>query len=363
MPTAKLHSSLIDEADVVGRRPKVVSMRFLLGVACLVVISAGIKAASDILTLILLGFLLAYSALPFVKWIMQTFRLPKTVALAIAVGLLSMLAVVLLVVLFENVTSVKERIPIYEEHARNLYQQVAAFLNTHSIDITSLSATRESTSNQILKLANLILPEISSLFSNGLVVVLLGAFILLIIAERTESTNVRSILTQVQNDVARYVGALATTGVLTALANFVLLLALGVDFPLVWAVLYFFLNFIPSIGFLLALVPPGFLALLMLGWKKALLVVGGLVLIQLVANSAIKPMFLRRERVEVSSVEKMLSLLWWGFLLGPIGGILAIPLTLAIKRFIPDFSIEGSSAGARSARPVTRPQAAVGSEI
>jgi len=348
MPAARVHSSLIDEADVVGR-PMVVSMRFLLGVACLVIISAGIKAASDILTLVLLGFLLAYSALPFVKWIMRKFQLRKTVALAIAVGLLGVLAVVLLVVLFENVASVKERIPIYEEHAHNLYQHVAAFLNAHGVDITSLSATRESTSKQILKFANLILPEIGSLFSNGLVVVLLGAFILLIIAEKTASTNVRSILTKVQNDIAHYVGALATTGVLTALANFVLLFVLGVDFPLVWAVLYFFFNFIPSIGFLLALVPPSFLALLMLGWKKALLVVGGLVLTQVIANSAIKPMFLRKQRVELSAVEKMLSLLWWGFLLGPIGGILAIPLTLALRWFIPDFSIEDSSAAAPSA--------------
>ena len=347
MATAKLHSSLIEEADVAGR-PTVVSMRFLLGITCLVIISAGIKAASDILTLILLGFLLAYSALPFVKWIMRKFRLRKTVALGIAVGLLGMLAVVLFVVLFENVASVKGRIPIYEEHARDLYQHVAAFLNAHSIDITSLSATKESTSNQILKLADLILPEVSSLFSNGLVVVLLGAFILLIIAEDTERTSVRSILTQVQNDVARYVGALATTGVLTALANFVLLFILGVDYPLVWAVLYFFFNFIPSIGFILALAPPTLLTLLMLGWRKALLVVGGLVLTQLLANYAIKPMFLRKQRVEVSSVEKMLSLLWWGFLLGPVGGILAIPLTLALKRFIPDFSIEGSSAPAPS---------------
>ena len=320
------------------------SMHFLLGAACIVIISWGVKAASDILSLVLLGFLLAYSALPFVKWIMHKFRLRKTVALAIAVSLFNILAVVLLLVLFENIASAKERIPLYEERARDLYQQVAAFLNAHSIDITSLSATKEWTSKHVLKFADLILPEVSSLFSNGLVVIVLGAFILLIIAEERERTNVQSILTQVQNDVARYVGALATTGVLAALANFVLLFVLGVDFPLVWAVLYFFLNFIPSIGFLLALVPPSFLTLLILGWKKALLVVGGLVLTQLIANSAIKPMFLRKHGVEVSTVEKTLSLLWWGFLLGPVGGILAIPLTLALKRFIPDFSIEARSA-------------------
>jgi AI-2 transport protein TqsA len=320
-------------------RPTSGSMRLLLGGACIVIISWGIKAASSVLSLILLGFLLAYSALPFVKWMIHRFHQRKIVALTLAVGLMGTLAVVLVVLLYANVASAKEKLPIYEEHARDLYQHVAVFLHAHSIDITSLSATKLFTSSEIVRFAHLILPEVSSLFSDGLLVVLLGAFLLSLIGEDTESAKARPILTQVQNDVANYVAVYAATGVLTALANLVLLVAFGVDFPLVWCVLYFFLNFIPSIGFLLALVPPGCLALLMLGWKKALLVVGGLVLTQLLSKFLITPMFLRKKDVKVSSMEKTISLLWWVFLLGPVGGILAIPLTLTIKRFVPEFFI------------------------
>jgi AI-2 transport protein TqsA len=314
-------------------------MRLLLGGACIVIISWGIKAASDVLSLILLGFLLAYSALPFVKWMMHQFHLRKTVALALAVGLMGTLQVVLVVLLYKNAVSVKQKLPVYEEHARDLYQHVAVFMHAHGFDIASLSTTKVSTSSEIVKFAQMILPEASRLFSDGLLVVLLGGFLLSMIGEDTESAKARPILTQVQNDVAHYVAVYAGTGGLTALANLVLLAAFGVDFPLVWCVLYFFLNFIPSIGFVLALVPPGCLALLTLGWKKALLVVGGLVLTQLVSKYAITPMLLRKKDVEVSSMEKTISLLWWGFLLGPVGGILAIPLTLAMKRFIPDFFV------------------------
>jgi predicted PurR-regulated permease PerM len=60
------------------------------------------------------------------------------------------------------------------------------------------------------------------------------------------------------------------------LANLLLLWVLGVDFPLLWCFLYFFLQFIPSIGFLIAMVPPALVALLMLDWKIALLVVSRL---------------------------------------------------------------------------------------
>jgi len=338
MSAAGVHAPQRDDADLTKGQTWGV-MRFLFGAACIVIISAGIKAASDILSLILLGFLLAYSAFPLLKWLMHQFHLRKTAALALAVGLMGTLAVVLLVLLYENLASAEQKLPIYEEHARDLYQHVAVFLHAHSIDLASSPATNLSTSNEIVKLANLILPEVSSLLSNGLAVVLLGGILLSMIAQDTERAGARSILIKVQGDVANYIGASAATGALTAMANLVLLTALGVDFPLVWCVLYFFLNFIPSIGFLLTLVPPSCLALLMMGWKKALLVVGGLVLTQLVSKYAIAPLFLRKKGVKVSPMETTISLLWWVFLLGPVGGILAIPLTLAMKRFFPDFFV------------------------
>ena len=338
MPGAGVHSTHSNNTDLAGIRASD-SMRYLLGAACFVIISWGIKAASDILSLILLGFLLAYSALPFVKWMMHKFHLRKTAALAFAVGLMGTLAVILAVLLYGNVAGVEEKLPIYEESARDLYQHVAGFLHAHGIDITSLSATKLATSSDMVRFAQLIVLEVSRLFSDGLVVVLLGGILLSLIAEDTERASAQPILTRVQNDVAHYVSVYATTGVLTALANLVLLAVLGVDFPLVCCVLYFFLNLIPSIGFLLSLVPPGCLALLMLGWRKALLVVGGLVLTQLVSKYAITPMFQKKRGVKVSSMEKTISLLWWVFLLGPVGGILAIPLTLAVKRFLPDFFV------------------------
>jgi len=164
----------------------------------------------------------------------------------------------------------------------------------------SLSATKLSP-NEIVRFAQVILPEASSLSSDGLVVVLLGGLFLLMIAEDTERVNAGSIMTQIHSDVGHYTSIFAHTGVLTALANLVLLEVLGVDFARVWCVLYYFLNFIPGIGFILALVPPSCVALLMLGWRKALLVAGGLVLTQLVSSYAITPMLLRKKGVKVSS--------------------------------------------------------------
>ena len=120
---------------------------------------------------------------------------------------------------------------------------------------------------------------------------------------------------------------------LDALANLVLLVALGVDFALVWCVLYFFLHFIPNIGFLIALVPPTLMALLMMGWKRALLVLGGLILTQILGDYLVTPLLMKKG-LHISFLDMTLSLMVWSFLLGPAGAVLAIPLTLALRKFL-----------------------------
>ena len=348
MPAAGVQSSQGDEAKVTDRSLSG-PIPFLLGTACFVIIAWGIRAASDLLSLVLIGALLAYSALPFLKWMMHKFHLRKTTALSFAVGLMGSLCAVLMVLLYENVARVMEKLPTYQEHWHALYQQISAFLLSRGFDIASLSATHSSNSSEIVHFAQMILPGAGRIFMDGLLIVVLGAIFLERIVEDTHSANPESIVAQIRTDVAQYIAIAATTGVITALANLTLLIAIGVDFPLVWCVLYFFVQFIPNIGFILALVPPTCLTLLMLGWKKALLVGVGLLLTQLISDYVLTPLFLKKS-VKFSFTEMVLSLLGWGFLLGPAGGILAIPLTLSLKRLIPELFKRKGSLAARSGR-------------
>jgi predicted PurR-regulated permease PerM len=127
---------------------------------------------------------------------------------------------------------------------------------------------------------------------------------------------------------------------ITAKANFlsasgdtILLLIIGVDFAFLWGVLSFFLGFIPSIGFLLSLIPPMILAFLEFGWQAALAVLLGYWIINGIADNVIKPKFVG-VGLNLSPMVVFLALVIWGWPLGLMGALLSIPLTMIVYRSI-----------------------------
>jgi predicted PurR-regulated permease PerM len=98
-------------------------------------------------------------------------------------------------------------------------------------------------------------------------------------------------------------------------------------------VLTFLLSFIPTIGIFLAMIPPFLLALLEFGLVKALLVVAGFLLIDAVVENVAKPKFLG-ESLDMAPVVIILSLIFWAAVLGPVGALLAVPLTMAVKQLV-----------------------------
>jgi AI-2 transport protein TqsA len=311
------------------------TLRFLLGAACTVIILWGIRAASDILGPLLLGLLLAYAVVPFLKWLMQRFKFTKSTAIAVtAVAVLAFVLFLLVPLEFATVR-IAEKLPTYEQRLTGLWEQVTTYANAHGFVAPILSVQNVLTPERLRTITRVFIPEAGMLISNGLLISLLG---FLFVMEMTESIGVkRSALAETLayygSDAASYVAVTAKTGAINALLNLVLLLALGVDTPALWCFVYFFLNFIPTLGFMVALVPPTFVTLLMFGWHRALLVAGGLILTNVIVDNVVKPIFMKHA-IDVSFLEVTLSLVVWTFLLGLTGAIIAIPLTLGLRKFI-----------------------------
>jgi len=130
--------------------------------------------------------------------------------------------------------------------------------------------------------------------------------------------------------VNQYMGVKAIFSLATGTLVWLLLALIGVDFAPTWGLLAFLLNFIPNIGSIIAAVPAILLALIQLGWPSALLTMLGYLVVNITIGNFLEPRFMGR-RLGLSTLVVFLSLLFWGWVLGPIGMVLSVPLTMIVK--------------------------------
>ncbi|HTT21106.1 MAG TPA: AI-2E family transporter [Candidatus Sulfotelmatobacter sp.] len=314
-------------------RPSILPL--LQGAACAVIILLGLKVASPIIAPLLLALLLAYAVTPFPNWLMGRFKLSKNAAIALTAVAAGALTLYLVLAVDLATVRVAAKLPVYEQRLASLYEQVASFMSANGIVAPSLSVKSVLTPERLHQIARVALPEAGAVVSNGLLISLLG---FLFVIEMTENIGVKrrplaETLLYYGSDARSYVTVTAKTAGINALINLAFLLVMRVDTPVVWCFLYFLLDFTPTLGFLIALVPPTFVTLLMFGWKRALLVACGLILTNVIVDNMVTPIFMKHA-VDVSFLEITLSLVFWAFLMGLPGAILAIPLTLALRKFL-----------------------------
>lgn len=161
--------------------------------------------------------------------------------------------------------------------------------------------------------------------------------------------------------VRRYYIVNASFGAVVAILDGLALWALGIPAPVVWAILAFVTNFIPNIGFVIGLVPPALLALVVGGWPMILVVIGIYIVVNVVLQVFIQPKFVA-DAVNLSLTLSFFSVVFWTFVIGPLGAILSIPLTLLVRALVVepdpnarwlrwlsgDRSVEPSAAGPRA---------------
>jgi predicted PurR-regulated permease PerM len=132
------------------------------------------------------------------------------------------------------------------------------------------------------------------------------------------------------HNVQRYMAIKTWVSLATGVIIAVWLTILGVDYPLLWGMLAFLLNYVPSIGSIIAAVPAVLLALIQLGTGSALLTGLGYVVVNVVIGSVIEPKIMGRG-LGLSTLVVFLSLVFWGWVFGPVGMLLSVPLTMAVK--------------------------------
>jgi AI-2 transport protein TqsA len=134
-------------------------------------------------------------------------------------------------------------------------------------------------------------------------------------------------------DMRAFVQATAIIGIINGIAAGVFLYLLGIDFPVMWGLFAFLMTFIPTLGFFIAVIPPVLMGLLSGGWHTALLIFIGYLVIWAITGTLRSGRFVGR-RLNLAPVVILLSIILWGWVLGLMGGLLAVPMTLLVRRML-----------------------------
>lgn len=321
-------------------------LRILLGGACTIIIVAGMKAIAPLLTTVLLAWLLAYSLVPLPHWLMRK-RLPVGLAVLITLLLVVIGGLAIASVLGFSIAGLIQKLPTYQAGLTNIRDEVINFLAAQGIDLAKIRSLEFFSPARLVQFSRSVLAGIGQTLGNVLLLIFLVAVLLFEFAGaqkkkadgKVSQPTLMLRFQEASQDVNRYVAIVGGAGLLQAIANVILLAVLGVDFAVTWGVLFFFLNFIPAFGFILALIPPAIVAFLESGWKIALAVVVGYVVINFVGDNIIKPKFMKKS-LDISILLIILSLIFWSWVLGSVGAVLAVPITLAVKNLLQQIASE-----------------------
>ena len=312
--------------------------RLLIGTAAFVIIAAGIREAAEVLNSILLAMLLTVTVVPAFDALRRR-GVAKGLAVALTSLLLAGVLVVLLGVLGLSGTRLIQVLPDYQDRAQALQRGLADLLVSRGIHPERVFSLDLVDPNRLLGLAAGFLSGLGQVLSQALLLILIVAFFLAERGIRDHTFQPGGTVARVARDVRQYLVITALTGLGFAIVVYFLMLAVGTDLPLVWAVLAFIMNYVPNVGILLAVIPPVILTLLELGWQRALIVLAGFLVLNFVVDNLIKPRFMQ-SGLDVPPLVGLLSLVIWAYLLGPIGAILALPLTIAVRRVLQDADVE-----------------------
>jgi predicted PurR-regulated permease PerM len=312
-------------------------IRFLIIAAALVIIIGGVYQAQSVLVSFLVAVFLAMLGTPPVRWLERK-RIPSVAAVLIVVT--GMIAILLVVggLVGTSLNNFMDDLPSYQQRIREQVSVLKEMLVTKGIHVTDKMLLEYINPGAVIRLAVGMLGELGPALSNILLILLTVVFILLEAA--SFPVKLRAVLgdpqqafpqfTRFVDDIQRYMiiktGISLTAGILIG----IWLSILGVDSPVLWGFLAFLLHYVPNIGSIIAAIPVVILTLVQLGIGRAVLTAAVYLVVGFILGNVVEPRLMGR-RLGLSTLVVFLSLVFWGSLLGLIGVVLCIPLTMTLK--------------------------------
>jgi AI-2 transport protein TqsA len=311
--------------------------QILLTVAAFVVVIAGMRAAVTIVVPFLLAAFIAIISAPPLFWLHRK-GLPIWLALIIVISGVLLIGFLISGLVGSSIKDFSSDLPVYEAKLRALIAGVVTWLESHKIDTAGLAVTKLFDTGAAMKLVARGLNSLGQVLTNGLLILMIVIFMLIeassfpvkLYTILGDEKNSLENFDKFINTVKQYMAIKTWVSLATGIAVFILLAIVGVNYAVLWGLLTFFLNYVPNIGSIIAAIPAVLLALIQLGFAKSVIVAAGFVVINLLMGNVIEPRFMGRG-LGLSTLVVFLSLIFWGWVLGPVGMLLSVPLTMTAK--------------------------------
>ncbi len=311
--------------------------RILIIAAAFIVIVAGLRAAEAILVPILLSaFIAILSAQPL--FFLRRKGVPAALALLIVITAVIGAGLIMAVLIGISLNDLSDSLPLYQEHVQEKTAVYLKMLDSIGIHVPDGSLFESINPAMAVQLVSGILNSLGKVLASSFLILLTVIFILL--EASGFSSKLRLILPDPDRsfasfeifirNVQRYMAIKTWMSLATGIAVFIWLVILGIAHPLLWGLLAFLLNYVPNIGSILAAVPAILLALIEFGAGTALLTTLGYLVVNIVTGSVIEPRIMGRG-LGLSTLVVFLSLVFWGWVFGPVGMLLSVPLTMILK--------------------------------
>jgi predicted PurR-regulated permease PerM len=295
-----------------------------------------LKTVGPLVTPILLAIFIAIVAAPALAW-MRRRGVPKWGALFLIAFVLLDIGSLLALVMTGALEGFRNSLPGYQERVTLLAQQFGGMMAGTGVENAAAAATILMDPGKLMTLVPRLLSSVGDVVATGLLVLLTVIFILVEVPTMAPKLRAAFNITQdgearlqrVLDNINRYMQIKALTSLATAACVWFLLWFFGIDFAILWAILAFFLNFVPIVGAILMMIPAVFLALVQVDVTTALLIAAGYMVINTAIGNVIEPRIMGKG-LGISTLAVFIALLVWGWLFGAVGMFLAVPLTTAL---------------------------------
>lgn len=305
--------------------------------AAIIIIIAGVMYAERFVSQVLMALFITIISLQPLRWLVK-----KKIPQALAVVLVLIGAIALFIGLGELITqslsNFTDHMDEYEMNLKNMLDSSIRFLNNLGLRLSKDKIDEMYDPSKLMKLTGALLGQLGGFMGNFMTIFFLALFLLLEVdsvekkadAIMKGSGQSLSFFHKIGDSIRHYLTIKTITSLLTGVSIWLALAIIGIDYAILWALIAFLLNYIPNIGSFIAAAPAILFSIIQMGFGGFVWTSIVFVFVNIMVGSVIEPKIMGRG-MGLSTFVVLLSLIFFGFVLGTVGMFLSVPLTMTIK--------------------------------